>query len=135
MERKQKALQTSAEEKNCPKCAEDVKAAAAICKHCGYDFISGKLPGQAEAEAAQKNASGAGVFHGLVSFFIGIPVVIGLLYVAVAGGVGGFLGVAGILGLTAAISYFRKRLNRPKVAWTSAIGDKTAGTNTDDWAG
>lgn len=28
----------SADEKQCPNCAETVKAAAKVCRHCGYDF-------------------------------------------------------------------------------------------------
>jgi hypothetical protein len=32
------------ETKQCPACAEEVKAAAVICKHCGYDFAAGKMP-------------------------------------------------------------------------------------------
>ena len=31
---------TSVEEKTCPKCAEQVKAAAQICRFCGHDFAS-----------------------------------------------------------------------------------------------
>lgn len=30
----------SVEEKTCPKCAEQVKAAASLCRFCGHDFIS-----------------------------------------------------------------------------------------------
>ncbi len=31
------------DEKTCPKCAETVKAAAEICKHCGYNFRAGTV--------------------------------------------------------------------------------------------
>lgn len=31
------------DEKKCPACAEDVKAEAKICKHCGYNFITGHV--------------------------------------------------------------------------------------------
>ena len=29
---------TAADTKACPRCAEEVKAAAVVCKHCGYEF-------------------------------------------------------------------------------------------------
>lgn len=33
-------LKTVVEEKTCPQCAENVKAAALVCRFCGYDFAS-----------------------------------------------------------------------------------------------
>ena len=33
-----------ADEKICPRCAETVKMAAKICKHCGYEFPAGEQP-------------------------------------------------------------------------------------------
>jgi len=33
-----------ADEKICPRCAETVKMAAKICKHCGYEFQAGEQP-------------------------------------------------------------------------------------------
>ena len=33
-------LTNSPEEKTCPRCAEQVKYAAKVCKHCGYEFPS-----------------------------------------------------------------------------------------------
>ena len=31
-------------EKKCPKCAENVKKEAVVCKHCGHDFNAGAAP-------------------------------------------------------------------------------------------
>ncbi|MFN3944615.1 MAG: OB-fold protein [Allosphingosinicella sp.] len=33
------------DEKKCPRCAETVKAEAKVCRHCGYDFVTGQGPG------------------------------------------------------------------------------------------
>jgi hypothetical protein len=33
------ARATSVEEKTCPKCAEQVKAAALVCRFCGHNFV------------------------------------------------------------------------------------------------
>ena len=35
---KKKAVSGSGDVKKCPKCAEEVKAAAVVCRFCGYDF-------------------------------------------------------------------------------------------------
>lgn len=37
--------------KTCPQCAEEVKRAAAICRYCSYNFVSGTSP-NAPAPAA-----------------------------------------------------------------------------------
>ena len=29
--------------KKCPRCAEDIKKEARVCKHCGFDFTSRKV--------------------------------------------------------------------------------------------
>jgi hypothetical protein len=46
-----------ADEKVCPQCAETIKKAAIVCKHCGYKYSSEQLA--AERKASQKaNRSG-----------------------------------------------------------------------------
>ena len=64
----------SDDEKTCPKCAETVKAAAVVCKHCGYDFKAGAMPktaGDIQKEtqkAAQKGlAVGCGTLIALAA--------------------------------------------------------------------
>ncbi|NDC23789.1 MAG: hypothetical protein EB120_05035 [Proteobacteria bacterium] len=37
--------------KKCPKCAEDVKKDAQVCKHCSFDFNSVK-PGETSSEVS-----------------------------------------------------------------------------------
>lgn len=44
------------QEKICPNCAERVKAAAAQCRYCGFDFKKWRRPG----EGRQQSASGCG---------------------------------------------------------------------------
>jgi hypothetical protein len=60
------------DEKTCPACAESVKAAANVCKHCGYDFKSGKRPAAPE----KKSAAGKGCL--IVLGVLAVLFVIGL---------------------------------------------------------
>lgn len=51
------------DEKTCPRCAETVKAAAAVCRFCGYNFVSGKAPvpaGTPQAAADWKHTATGG---------------------------------------------------------------------------
>lgn len=41
-----------ADEKTCPRCAETVKAAAVVCRFCGYDFLTGAAPPPQPARSA-----------------------------------------------------------------------------------
>lgn len=47
-----------ADEKKCPNCAETVKAEAKVCRHCGYNFETGRAPGAAAPPVAPKKKSG-----------------------------------------------------------------------------
>jgi len=38
--------QSASGDKTCPACAESIKSAAVICKHCGYDFGTRQIPGR-----------------------------------------------------------------------------------------
>ncbi|WP_099186155.1 zinc ribbon domain-containing protein [Sphingobium fuliginis] len=75
----------NADETTCPDCAETIKAAAKVCKHCGYRFqstaLEGKepeptLPTEGGAATAEDNAKwggnpvGALIFGGLAVAFI-----------------------------------------------------------------
>src|SRR3546814_3106646 len=48
------------DEKQCPACAETVKAAAVRCRFCGYDFAGRRMPGRAPA-ARERQRIGGGV--------------------------------------------------------------------------
>lgn len=39
-----------ADEKKCPQCAEAIKKAAKVCKHCGYQFSEQEIAAQAEKD-------------------------------------------------------------------------------------
>jgi len=41
-----------ADEKECPDCAEIIKAKARRCKHCGYEFAPAAVPANAPANAS-----------------------------------------------------------------------------------
>lgn len=47
----------NADEMTCPDCAETIKAAAKVCKHCGYRFLETSLAPQPEASSAPIVAS------------------------------------------------------------------------------
>lgn len=42
-----------ADEKTCPFCAETIKAAAVVCKHCGRDLTQATLPADADPAVMQ----------------------------------------------------------------------------------
>jgi len=44
--------------KRCPACAEEIKAAATICRFCGYDFALGKIPDSKAIAPSAPNAAG-----------------------------------------------------------------------------
>ncbi|MBV9990066.1 MAG: hypothetical protein JOZ72_02130 [Alphaproteobacteria bacterium] len=46
-----------ADEKICPRCAETVKMAAKVCKHCGYEFPASEQPVPAPGSPAPQPAS------------------------------------------------------------------------------
>lgn len=48
------------DEKECPRCAEHIKKAAKVCKHCGYEFSPAEIEAQNAADAKQKAAAGKG---------------------------------------------------------------------------
>lgn len=47
----------TSEEKACPMCAESVKAAAAVCKHCGYKFDGSGAPGESKTDGESDTTS------------------------------------------------------------------------------
>lgn len=49
------------DEKICPKCAETIKAAAVVCKHCGYSF-EGTMPPTPEAARKHRLRNGCLIF-------------------------------------------------------------------------
>lgn len=64
------------DEKICPRCAETVKAAAAVCKHCGHEFGTpqnvGPIPPLKTSPA--KKALGIGCLGLIVLFIIGLVI-------------------------------------------------------------
>lgn len=71
------------DEKTCPKCAETVKAAATVCKHCGYNFADPR--GTAPADTAKpKGSLGRNVGIGCIGL-VALVAIIGMF----SGGGGG----------------------------------------------
>ena len=64
-----------ADEKKCPKCAEVIKKAATVCKHCGHTYSAEEIAQERRNEAAANKATG-----------IGCLVIIGLLLLMAACG-------------------------------------------------
>ncbi len=63
------------ETKTCPSCAETVKAAAARCRFCGYDFTRGTAPGIASPQSTPSKRGGISCL-GLI---IGLAIVLFVL--------------------------------------------------------
>lgn len=72
----------SDEEKTCPKCAETIKAAAVICKHCGFNFETGQMP-QVAAEPPKQ--SGHTARNGCLGI-VAVVIVLSVLGSMVGGG-------------------------------------------------
>lgn len=49
-----------ADEKLCPQCAEPIKKAALVCKHCGYTFTESEIHAQRTSDAKAAKAGGIG---------------------------------------------------------------------------
>lgn len=65
------------DDKVCPRCAETVKAAAAVCRYCGFDF---EIPAEKQApgqDDASENLAFAGYILAILVPFIGL--IVGLL--------------------------------------------------------
>lgn len=43
------------DEKACPECAETVKSAAKVCRHCGYNFVSGNSGGRMPTDKPKRS--------------------------------------------------------------------------------
>jgi len=59
-----------ADEKTCPQCAETVKSAAVVCKHCGYNFASQTVATARPAPAAKSHKARNGCLGVLVILVI-----------------------------------------------------------------
>ena len=75
---------TSTDEKTCPKCAEVVKSAALVCKHCGHQFSGGIAVPVADTPKPKSNTVRNGAFGCL-----GLVVLIGVIGALSGGGKGG----------------------------------------------
>lgn len=64
------------DEKACPRCAETVKAAAIVCRHCGYEFASSS-PG---ATTSSGEAARSGMSFGKKAL-IGIGALLAILFI------------------------------------------------------
>ena len=65
---------TDTDEKTCPKCAEVVKSAALVCKHCGHQFNGGIAAPVADTVKPKSNTVRNGAFGCL-----GLVVLIGVI--------------------------------------------------------
>ena len=79
----------SDETKKCPACAEEIKAAATVCRFCNYDFATEKIPTVGkEKESTTKKRVGSTVGDGVrigCGMFIMLPLLI-LIGLALLGG-------------------------------------------------
>ena len=62
-----------ADEKLCPKCAEPIKKAALVCRHCGHIFTAEDLATQQAADASAAKAGGIGCL-----VIIGVIILVGM---------------------------------------------------------
>lgn len=71
-----------ADEKKCPACAEIVKTDAKVCKHCGLNFETGRLPGQAAAAPVKTKPTGpsVGKVLGIIALVIVGLIVLGAVF-------------------------------------------------------
>lgn len=67
------------DEKTCPRCAETVKAAANVCKHCGYDFQTGLGPDTHVFPPPPKSGSSAGKGCAIVAGVLVVLFIIGAI--------------------------------------------------------
>lgn len=67
-----------ADEKKCPACAEVIKVDAKICKHCGVNLLTGRMPGASAPEPTKKGRFAKGCLI-VVGVFVGLSILGSLL--------------------------------------------------------